>query len=88
MLFDLKMMGFEHDIALFALKTVQYQSQLRAVDFLTEKGPDGKYEHPFVGVASELCKICLENKELHNSEMKEDEDDDLNMTPQDEFDEE
>jgi hypothetical protein len=55
---------------------------------LTEKGPDLKYEHPFVGVGNELCKICLEAKASHLSEMNKDEDDDLDMISDDELSEE
>mmetsp|Transcript_33960 Transcript_33960/g.33115 ORF Transcript_33960/g.33115 Transcript_33960/m.33115 type:complete len:155 (-) Transcript_33960:94-558(-) len=65
MLFDLKIMGFEKDIALYALKSVQYHSKDRAVDFLMEVGPDGKHQHPFTGENCELCIICQKTKEFH-----------------------
>jgi len=65
MLFDLQMMGFEKEIALLALKSVGYHSSDRAVDFLMEMGPDGKYQHPFTGENCALCVICQKGKELH-----------------------
>jgi len=33
-----------------------------------ELGPDGKYEHPFIGINDELCKICMQQKHFHHEE--------------------
>lgn len=50
MLINLKLMGYEHEVALFALKSVLYQSDQRAIHFITDKDEgNGKYEHPFIG---------------------------------------
>eukprot|EP00350_Pseudokeronopsis_sp_OXSARD2_P006577 CAMPEP_0170559174 /NCGR_PEP_ID=MMETSP0211-20121228/40738_1 /TAXON_ID=311385 /ORGANISM="Pseudokeronopsis sp., Strain OXSARD2" /LENGTH=72 /DNA_ID=CAMNT_0010871907 /DNA_START=126 /DNA_END=344 /DNA_ORIENTATION=- len=63
----MKVMGFIDDVALYALKSVQYHSKDRVVDFLMEIGPDGKFQHPFIE-GNDACFICQKEKELHISE--------------------
>jgi hypothetical protein len=50
MVTSLEFMGFEHDIALFALKNIGFTSLDRAIAFLLEKEENGRYEHPFIGM--------------------------------------
>ena len=61
-------MGFEREVALFALKKTEYQSEDRATVYLTEKDFNGKFEHEFVefGNNKDLCMLCMESPENHN----------------------
>eukprot|EP00347_Sterkiella_histriomuscorum_P018509 403345242 len=63
------MIGFEQDVALYALKATQYQSLDRAISFVSEVKANGKYEHEFIvyGKNSDLCKLCLNTIERHMS---------------------
>jgi len=75
MLHEMKMMGFFQDMALYALKSVQYHSKDRAVDFLMEIGPDEKYQHPYIQ-GNSGCFICQKGIEFHLS--SDTDEDDLN----------
>ena len=35
---------------------------------MVDKDANGIYEHPFIGLNDETCKICLEGKEVHREE--------------------
>jgi hypothetical protein len=41
-------MGIDFDIAMFALKYTQFESQERGIAFLFEKEENGNFEHPFI----------------------------------------
>lgn len=57
-------MGIEHDVAIYALKSTNYESEARALSFLMDK-ENGLYEHEFIPLGNYLCKICLEGKDKH-----------------------
>jgi len=63
MLNDMILMGFEREVALFALKKTQYESEDRAIAYLQDRADNGKYEHDFVefGQNKELCMLCMES---------------------------
>jgi hypothetical protein len=67
MIQSLLIMGFDNDVALFALKSTQYENVERAISFLNDKEENGKYEHPFIifGTNTDLCKLCYEGKRSH-----------------------
>lgn len=60
-------MGFESENAIYALKKTQYQSEDRAVSFLSDKDRQGKFEHEFIGFGlnKELCKLCMGSAAEH-----------------------
>ena len=58
------MMGFDNDIALYALKNVQYRGVGDAIAYLTDQS-NGKYVHEFFGLNQDICKLCHEGKDKH-----------------------
>jgi hypothetical protein len=48
-------MGFDYDIATFALTKTSYVSEARALSYLMDKEENGKYEHPFIGYNESVC---------------------------------
>ena len=59
-------LGVEADVAKFALQKVNYQSVERAFGYIYDK-ENGKYEHEFIRINEELCKICMEPLDVHIS---------------------
>lgn len=59
-------MGIEYEIAVYALKSTNFEGVARAISFLMDK-ENGRYEHEFIPLGNDLCKICLEGKEAHVS---------------------
>jgi len=68
MLQKLQMMGFDRDVAIFALAQVQYKSAAEAVSFMTDKNINGLYEHKFMGQPGLLCWVCSGSQDQHIGE--------------------
>ena len=60
-------MGFDRTHAELALKSVSYESEQSAIEFLIERDlSTGKYRHPMIEIGnSGLCMICNEIKSEH-----------------------
>ena len=68
MLQKLQMMGFDRDVAIFALGQIQYKSAAEAVAFMTDKNVKGLYEHQFMGQPGLLCWVCSGRQDQHIGE--------------------
>jgi hypothetical protein len=64
-------MGYDNEIAVYALKSVGYTSSEDAIRFIIDKNPStDKYLHEFIKLGgTKICMLCYSEKSDHTKEL-------------------